>query len=81
MPFIFYCYRFGKFKKIANSMTKLHCMFFVHRMILRRNRYTAKCRRENRTPLLPGINLCGPKFANVLGPDVEELSQLVELLI
>ena len=47
----------SRFKKIVNSMTQTHHMFFLHRMCVRRNRYTALCRRRGIEPVLPGINV------------------------
>lgn len=47
---------FSRFKKIANSMSQTHHLFFIHRNIKRRNTYTAKCRRKGKEPVLPGIN-------------------------
>lgn len=48
---------FSRFKKIANSMSQTHHLFFIHRNIKRRNSYTAKCRKKGKEPLLPGINI------------------------
>ena len=47
----------GRFKKIVNSMTQTHHLFYLHRMCKRRNAYTARCRRIGREPVIPGINL------------------------
>ena len=44
----------GRYKKIICSMFKTHHLFFLHRMVKRRNRYTAKCYRSCRKPVLPG---------------------------
>ena len=33
----------GRFKNIVCSMPKHHHLFYIHRMVLRRNEYTAKC--------------------------------------
>ena len=46
----------SRFKKIVNSMTQTHHLFYLHRMCLRRNRYTAICRKRGKCPVLPGIN-------------------------
>ena len=46
----------SRFKKIVNSMTQTHHLFFLHRMCKRRNAYTAACRKKGQEPLLPGIN-------------------------
>lgn len=45
----------ARFKKILCAMPQLHFLFFYHRMVTRRNRYTAKCYRENREPVLPKV--------------------------
>jgi hypothetical protein len=45
----------GRFKKIMSSMPKTHHLFYLHRSVKRRNRYTAKCYRTGRKPVLPGI--------------------------
>ena len=47
---------FSRFKKIANSMTQTHHLFYIHRQIQRRNRYTGLCRLRGTEPMLPGIN-------------------------
>ena len=33
----------GRFKHILCSMNKPHHLFYLHRMVLGRNRYTARC--------------------------------------
>lgn len=43
----------GKFKKIVSSMPKSRHMFTLHRLLVRRNLYTAWCRRNRRHPVLP----------------------------
>lgn len=45
----------GRYKKIVCSMHKTHHLFYVHRMVKRRNSYTAKCYQRGRKPILPGI--------------------------
>ena len=40
----------GRFKC---SMNKNHHLFYLHRMVFRRNLYTAKCYRNGRKPILP----------------------------
>lgn len=47
---------FSHFKKNVNSMSQSHHLFYVHRNIQRRNRYTERCRLDGKTPVLPGIN-------------------------
>ena len=44
----------GRFKKIMCSMPKVHHLFYLHRLVKRRNTYTAKCYRKGKKPLLPG---------------------------
>ncbi len=43
----------GRFKRIVCSMNKVHHLFYMHRMIRRRNQYTAKCYRNGKKPILP----------------------------
>ena len=43
----------GRFKNIVCSMPKDHHLFYIHRMVLRRNAYTAKCYRNGSKPVLP----------------------------
>ena len=42
----------GGFKNIVCSMPKHHHLFYIHRMVLRRNEYTAKCYRNGHKPIL-----------------------------
>lgn len=48
---------FSRFKKNANSMTQTHHLFFIHRNILRRNKYSTIMRKRGKEPLLPGLNV------------------------
>ena len=43
----------SRFKHIVCSMTKEHHLFYIHRMVVRRNAYTAKCYKHGRKPVLP----------------------------
>lgn len=43
----------GRFKKIMSSMGKTHHLFYLHRLVNRRNKYTAACYKAHRKPLLP----------------------------
>ena len=45
----------GRFKKIVCSMPKVHHLFYLHRMVKKRNTYTAKCYKRGKQPLLPSI--------------------------
>ena len=47
----------SRFKKIVNSMTQTHHLFYLHRMCQRRNRYTAMCRQRGVEPVHPGVNV------------------------
>ena len=47
----------GRFKKIVCSMTKTHHLFFLHRMVRRRNCYTSQCYKDGRKPVLPGVKI------------------------
>lgn len=44
----------GRFHKNLNSMTKRHFLFYLHRMVVRRNKYTERQYRNGKKPLLPG---------------------------
>lgn len=46
----------GRFKKIVCSMPKTHHLFYLHRMVLRRNAYTERCYIKNKKSLLPKTN-------------------------
>ncbi len=41
------------FKHILCAMPKLHHLFYLHRMVVRRNQYTAKCYMYGKKPILP----------------------------
>lgn len=43
------------FKKILCAMPQERFLFYYHRMVVRRNRYTAKCHSESRYPVLPKV--------------------------
>ena len=43
----------SRFKHNTCSMPRHHHLFYLHRMVLRRNKYTAKCYSYGRKPLLP----------------------------
>lgn len=45
----------SRFKKILGAMPKSHFLFFYHRMVVRRNKYTEKCYKNNMQPLLPKL--------------------------
>ena len=45
----------GRFKKIVSSMNKVHHLFYLHRLVVRRNRYIGKCYRMGKKPLLPSM--------------------------
>lgn len=45
----------GRFKNICCAMNKSHHLFYLHRMVRRRNRYTEKCYLYGRKPILPAI--------------------------
>lgn len=46
----------SRYKKIVNSVTQTHHLFYLHRMYQRRKKYTALCRQRGKCPVLPGIN-------------------------
>ena len=43
----------GRFKKIVCAMPKVHHLFFLHRMVKRRNKYTSACYKRGKKPVLP----------------------------
>ena len=43
----------SRFKKILCAMPKVHHLFYVHRMVKHRNRYTVTCYKHGKKPLLP----------------------------
>uniref|UniRef100_A0A1X7UKL4 CxC5 like cysteine cluster associated with KDZ domain-containing protein n=1 Tax=Amphimedon queenslandica TaxID=400682 RepID=A0A1X7UKL4_AMPQE len=43
----------SRYKKIVCSMSKNHHLFFLHRLVTRRNLYTKLCHENGRKPLLP----------------------------
>lgn len=45
----------GRYKKIVCAMPKVHHLFYLHRMIKRRNAYTARCYKSKQKPLLPKV--------------------------
>ena len=45
----------ARFKKILCAMPQERFLFYYHRMVVRRNRYTSKCHRESRPPVLPKV--------------------------
>ena len=51
----------GRYKKIFNSMTKTHFHFMIYRLIKGRNRYTSRCYKRNRKPLLPSAKVVKSK--------------------
>lgn len=42
-----------RFHHIVCSMSKIHHLFYLHRMVLRRNDYTSKCYLNGKKPILP----------------------------
>ena len=46
----------SRFKKILCSMDKQHHIFFLHRLVVRRNIYAQVCMAEGRRMLLPKVN-------------------------
>ena len=45
----------SRFQHILCSMAKNHHLFYLHRMVLRRNAYTINCYRNNKKPILPKV--------------------------
>lgn len=47
--------RLSRFKKILCSMPKVHHMFFLHQMVVRRNAYTVTYYKNGKKPVLPKV--------------------------
>ena len=45
----------SRYKKILSAMPKTHHHFYLHRMVLRRNRYISQCYAEGRRPVQPKV--------------------------
>lgn len=43
----------ARFRHIVCAMNKQHHLFYIHRMVLRRNMYTSKCYAMGKRPILP----------------------------
>ena len=52
----------SRYKKVLNSMTKTHFHFVLHQLVKGRNRYTSRCYKENRKPLLPSAKISKKKY-------------------
>ena len=48
-----------RFKNVVGAMNKTHHLFYIHRMVRRRNTYMAKCYANGRRPILPKIKNSG----------------------
>jgi len=46
----------SRYKKILCAMPKIHHMFYLHRMVRRRNKYTVLCYKHNKKPVLPKVH-------------------------
>ena len=45
----------SRFRHILCSMNKVHHLFYLHRMVVRRNAYTSKCYAYGKKPILPKV--------------------------
>ena len=45
----------SSFRHILCAMKKDHHLFYLHRMVQRRNKYTSKCYKHGRKPILPQV--------------------------
>ena len=43
------------FQETVCAMSKVHHLFFLHRMIKRRNNYTSRCYKAGKKPILPKV--------------------------
>ena len=48
----------ARFKRILCAMDKCHHLFYIHRMVTRRNKYTEKCYQNGRKPVAPKVHGC-----------------------
>lgn len=46
----------ARFRHIVCAMNKHHHLFYIHRMVLRRNIYTTKCYAQGKKPILPKVS-------------------------
>lgn len=46
----------ARFRHIVCAMNKHHHLFYIHRMVLRRNVYTSKCYAQGKKPILPKVS-------------------------
>lgn len=46
----------SRMKKIVCAMPRLHHFFYLHRSIKRRNAYTQRCYKKNKSPILPKLS-------------------------
>ena len=51
----------ARFKKNLCSMPKTHNLFYLHRIVLYRNRYTVSCYKRGLKPLLPSAQSANTK--------------------
>ena len=47
----------GRYKKIFNSTPKTTFQFLLHRLVVGRNRYTERCYKDGKRPLLPAAKV------------------------
>ena len=45
----------ARYKKILNAMPMRRFLFYYHRMVVRRNKYTSECHKLKKTPLFPKV--------------------------
>ena len=45
----------SRFKRVVSTMSKVHHLFYMHRMNRRRNKYTTYCYQSGRKPVLPKV--------------------------
>ena len=45
----------ARYKKILNAMPMRRFLFYYHRMVVHRNKYTSDCHKQKKTPLLPKV--------------------------
>ena len=48
--------------QVFGPLTKTHFHFVLHRLVKGRNRYTSRCYKENRKPLLPSAKISKKKY-------------------
>ena len=65
-----------RFRKILSAMSKTHHLYYLHRLVKKRNVYTELCHRLNRKPLLPKTKASSDSKSNRLRESIMLLTEL-----